>query len=176
MTAQMNRTVNGANQIDTFVSMGLFDTSAPKKPYATPTVEPYANAALGLNGSDAGLDQRARSYLAANCSVCHRPDIIDKGFDLRYSNSLFGTHICNQPDQDGLPSMPSTSYVDLVPGDHANSSMYIRMTTPIPASDPTYMNDVGHMPPLAAYTVDQQGAMLIGQWIDSIKTCPDAGP
>jgi hypothetical protein len=174
--AQMNRTVNGANQIDTFISMGLFDTSAPKKPYGTPTVEPYANAALGLTGSDAGLDQRARSYLAANCSVCHRADIISVGFDLRYSLSLFGTGICNQIQQDGIPGMLSTQYVDLAPGDHANSAMYIRMNTAVPPSDPLEMNDVGHMPPLAAYTVDPQGVQLIGQWIDSIKACPDAGP
>jgi hypothetical protein len=174
--AQMNRTVNGANQIDTFISMGLFDNSAPKKPYPTPTVEPYANAALGLNGSDAGLDQRARSYLAANCSVCHRADVVNVGFDLRYSLSLYGTSICGQPQADGIPGMLTTQYMDLAPGDHANSAMYIRMNIPIPASDPIELMNVGHMPPLASYVVDPQGLALIGQWIDSIKTCPDAGP
>jgi hypothetical protein len=177
VTAQMNRTVNGANQIDTFAAMGLFDSSAPKKPYAAPTVEPYTNAALGLTGSpDAGLDQQARSYLAANCSICHRADVTNTGFDLRYSLSLYGTGICGQMQADGIPGMLCTPYMDLAPGDHMNSAMYIRMNTPIPASDPTEMNDVGHMPPLASYVIDPQGISLIGQWIDSIKACPDAGP
>jgi hypothetical protein len=34
------------------------------------------------------------------------------------------------------------------------------------------------MPPLASFVVDQQAADLVGQWIDSIKSCPtsaDAG-
>jgi hypothetical protein len=173
---QMNRTVNGVNQIDTFIGMGLFDT-APKKPYATPTVEPYANAALGLSGSpDAGLDQQARSYLAANCSICHRADLSNAGLDLRYSLSLFGTGICGKNEPDDIPGMPCTPYQILKPGDHANSAMYIRMNIPIPASDPTEATDVGHMPPLASFVADPQGAALIGQWIDSIKTCPDAGP
>src|SRR5450432_1369680 len=48
-TDQMNRIVGAANQIDSFVTMGLFDSTAPTKPYAAPMVEPYTNAALGLN-------------------------------------------------------------------------------------------------------------------------------
>ena len=173
-TDQMNRVVNGTNQIDAFKAMGLFDSTAPTAPYAAAQVEPYANAALGLPGPPAGatLDQMARSYLAANCGFCHRPDVNDQGFDLRYSLSLHDTGICNLQEQNGIPGMALTPYADLAPGDHAASAMWIRMNTPVPASDPQEMVDVGRMPPLASYVVDAQAVSLIGQWIDSITACP----
>jgi hypothetical protein len=173
-TDQMDRTVNGTNQIDAFVAMGLFDSTAPTAPYGTAMVEPYANAALGLTGPPAGttVDQMARSYLAANCGFCHRPDVNDQGFDLRFSLSLHDTGICDLPEQNGIPGMAQTQYMDLAPGDHAGSAMWIRMSTPVPASDPEEMNDVGRMPPVASYVVDTQATALIAQWIDAITTCP----
>ncbi len=173
-TDQMNRTVNGANQIDTFVAMGLFDDTAPTAPYGEAQVEPYANAALGLTGPPPGatLDQEARSYLAANCGFCHRPDVNDQGFDLRFSLSLHDTGICNLQEQNGIPGMAQTPYADLAPGNHAASATWIRMNTPVPASDPTEKNDVGRMPSLASNLVDAQATTLVAQWIDSITTCP----
>jgi hypothetical protein len=173
-TDQMNREVDGGNQIDTFVSMGLFDDTAPKKPYAAPLVEPYANAALGLAGPGpaATLDQEARSYLSANCGFCHRPDVNDQGFDLRFGLSLYETKICNLMQQNGIPGMTSASLADFAPGDHTQSAMWIRMNTPVPDSDPNELDDVGRMPPVASFDVDTQATTLVGQWIDSIKNCP----
>jgi cytochrome c551/c552 len=173
-TAQMNRTVNGANQIDTFIGMGLFDSTAPTKPYAGPMVEPYQNTALGLTHPTAGatVDQMARSYLSANCGFCHRPDVNDQGFDLRYSLSLHDTHICNLMPQNGIPGM-TTTYADLVPGNHAASNMWIRMNIAVPfATDATQMIDYGRMPSVGTLAVDPQALSLIGSWIDSITTCP----
>src|SRR5207253_8244165 len=114
-TAQMNRVVDGGNQIDTLAGLGVFDTTAPQKPYAEALVEPYANADLGLGGPPPGatLDQRARSYLSANCGFCHRPDVNDQGFDLRHSLSLAETKICNLPQQNGIPGMTGQTYADL---------------------------------------------------------------
>jgi hypothetical protein len=173
-TDQMNRTVNGTNQIDAFAAKGLFDSSAPTAPYGQAQVEPYANAALGLTGPPAGatLDQEVRSYLAANCGFCHRPDVNDQGFDLRFGLSLHDTGICNLPEQNGIPGMALTQYMDLAPGDHAHSAMWIRMNIPVPASDPLEMEDVGRMPPASSYVVDPQASALVAQWIDSITTCP----
>jgi hypothetical protein len=179
-TRQMNRVVDGGNQIDTFEAMRLFGDAGPPKPYAAPLVEPYANAALGLQGPPAGatLDQRARSYLAANCGFCHRPDVNDQGFDLRFPLSLQETKICNLAQQNGIPGMANTPMVELKPKDHAASAMWIRMNTPVPASDPGEVVDVGRMPPASSFVVDPQGTGLIGAWIDSIASCPgaDAGP
>jgi hypothetical protein len=176
----MNRVVGGTNQIDAFVAAGLFDGTAPTKPYAPALVEPYANAALGLQGPPPGAstDDEARSYLSANCGFCHRPDVNDQGFDLRHALSLHDTGICNLMQQNGIPGMTGASLVDLAPGDHAASAMWIRMNIPVPASDPAELQDVGRMPPAGSFVVDTQATALIGAWIDSIKTCPgaDGGP
>jgi hypothetical protein len=172
-TDQMNRVIDGGNQIDTFEAMGLFDDTAPAKPYPPPLVEPYANAALGLEGPPDGatVDEEARSYLSANCGFCHRPDVNDQGFDLRYALSLYQTGICGLMQQNGIPGLDG-GYLDFAPGDHAASAMWIRMNIPVPASDPNEENDVGRMPPLASFVVDPQGTALVASWIDSIPTCP----
>ncbi len=178
-TDQMNRMVDGANQIDTLVAMQIFDGTAPTKPYAAPLVEPYADAQLGLTGPPVGatIDQEARSYLSANCGFCHRPDVNDQGFDLRYGLSLYQTGICNLQQQNGIPGMTGADDVDFAPGNHAASAMWMRMNIPVPASDPEEINDVGRMPSVSSFVVDTNATSLIGAWIDSIKSCPgpDAG-
>ena len=180
-TAQMNRVVNGTNQIDTFKSMGLFDDTAPAKPYATPLVEPYVNAALGLTHPTPGatVDQMARSYLSANCGFCHRPDVNDQGFDLRHSLTLYDTNICSLMPQKPIPGMAQPPAADIAPGNHAASDVWLRMNIPIPvATDPTGMINVGRMPSVSSYVVDPQGTSLIAAWIDSLRSCPtsaDAG-
>ncbi len=173
-TDQMNRVVNGANQIDVFEAMGLFDDTAPSKPYTAALVEPYTNSALGLTGPPLGatVDEEARSYLSANCGFCHRPDVNNQGFDLRYGLSLYQTGICNLEQQNGIPGMTGTNLLDLAPGNHQGSAMWIRMNIPVPSSDPDEMDDVGRMPPVASFVVDTQGTALIASWIDSIASCP----
>jgi cytochrome c551/c552 len=173
-TAQMNRTVNGQNQIDAFIAMHLFDKSAPTKPYAAATVEPYANAALGLNGPPTGatVEERARSYLSANCGFCHRPDVNDQGFDLRYALSLYETGICGLMQQNGIPGRTDQMLLDFAPGQHASSALWIRMDTPVPASDVGEMDNVGRMPPVSSFVVDQQAVDLVGAYIDSVASCP----
>jgi hypothetical protein len=176
-TDQMNRIVDGGNQIDDFVARGLFDDTAPTKPYTTALVEPYANAALGLTGPPPGatVEQEARSYLSANCGFCHRPDVNDQNFDLRYSLSLAQTGLCGQVQQNGIPGMTNQTYLDFDPSHHEQSALWIRMNIPIPASDPDEENDVGRMPPVASFVVDTQATAIVGSWIDSVARCPDAG-
>ena len=56
------------------------------------------------------------------------------------------------------------------------------MNIAVPASDPNEVNDVGRMPSVASFVVDQQATALVGSWIDSITSCPgpdggsDGGP
>jgi len=176
-TDQMNRIVDGGNQIDKFVAMGLFDDTAPQKPYATALVEPYANSALGLSGPPAGAttEQEARSYLSANCGFCHRPDVNWQGFDLRYPLSFSETGVCNLVQQNGIPGMTNQTYVEFAPGNHAASAIWIRMNIAVPASDPEEVNDVGRMPSVGSFIVDQQATGLVGSWIDSVTSCPGDG-
>jgi cytochrome c551/c552 len=173
-TDQMNRTVNGVNQIDAFVAMNLFDDTAPTQPYAAALVEPYANAALGLVGPPAGTtdEQAARSYLSANCGFCHRPDVNDQGFDLRNSLSFYETGVCNLMQQNGIPGMTSQQFVEFAPGNHADSAIWVRMNIPVPADDFGEQEDVGRMPSAASFVVDPQATDLVAKWIDSVTACP----
>jgi cytochrome c551/c552 len=181
-TDQMNREVDGGNQIDTFVARGFFDGTAPKKPYTAPLVEPYSNTALGLVGPPAGAttEEEARSYLGANCGFCHRPDVNDFGFDLRPSLSFYATGICNLTQQNGIPGMTqddagaALTFVDFAPGNHAASAMWIRMNIAVPPSDPDEEDSVGRMPVTGSFVVDTQGTNLVGAWIDSVTSCPPA--
>jgi hypothetical protein len=53
---------------------------------------------------------------------------------------------------------------NLKPSDTANSIMYLRMNAKT--------TDTGRMPQIGTNKVDDAGLKLIGDWINSIKTCP----
>ncbi|HVZ72924.1 MAG TPA: hypothetical protein VHJ20_11160 [Polyangia bacterium] len=161
-TNQMNRVVGGSNQIAQFEAMDLFDAAVPK-PYAAALVTPYAGQ-LGAPPADATLDDRARSYLHANCAHCHRPDADFNSFDLRYGVSLKDTMTCNAPLTMGDVGVPDA--VVLAPGTPTKSSIWLRMNAPIGAYDNL------HMPRIATFQFDTQGLQLVSDWITSIKTCP----
>jgi hypothetical protein len=167
-TRQMNRVAAGdtMNQIDKFANMGMFET-APAKPYLAALVAPY----MGQSGSPpagATLDQRARSYLHANCSFCHRPDGTWSGFDVRFDVPLKSAAICNAvPGAKGSDTMfPGATL--LTPGQPMDSVIWLRMH----AQPGTAMNATGRMPALASVVVDTQATDLISQWITSINSCP----
>lgn len=169
--AQMNRTVNGKNQIDEFAAKGLFDV-APSKPYPAALPEPYANADLGLIGpGTATTEEAARSYLHTNCGFCHRPDVNDQGFDLRAGLTFKDSKLCGHKQQNGIPGQPE-DLLDFKPADHANSAMWRRMNIPMSSEDPNSGVDVGRMPPVSSFVVDPQATDLVGKWIDSVATCP----
>jgi uncharacterized repeat protein (TIGR03806 family) len=164
-TRQMNRVVSGKNQIDTWTAMGLFETP-PATPYLAAIVTPYPGQ-LGAPPAGATTDDKARSYLHANCGFCHRPDAAFTAIDLRFSDAAAGAAlkamgICNTAPMKGDQGV--TGALDLVPGQPMNSLMWLRMHT----ADPTQ----GRMPKLASYVVDTDGAQLVSDWITAIKTCP----
>jgi uncharacterized repeat protein (TIGR03806 family) len=159
-TAQMNRPVGGANQIDTFTSLNLFETP-PAQPYKTALYTPYPGQA-GTPPLSATLDQLARSYMHANCSFCHRPQGAWPNFDLRFDTALSAASICNVATKKTATGITATTI--MVPGDHANSAMWQRAHQPDP--------NMGRMPAIGSYVVDDMGTQLIANWIDSIKTCP----
>jgi uncharacterized repeat protein (TIGR03806 family) len=160
-TNQMNRVVGGVNQIDHFQALGLFDAPVPK-PYQTALVTPYAGQ-LGSPPPGATLDQRARSYLHANCAHCHRPDADFNAFDLRYDVSLQDTMACDAPlTMDiGVPDA-----VVIAPGEPMKSAIWLRMNAPIGAYSSL------HMPRIATFQFDTQGLQLISDWITSLEACP----
>jgi uncharacterized repeat protein (TIGR03806 family) len=156
-TAQMNRLVGGTNQIDKFQSMGLFE-QAPAQPYKTALVAPY--------GGPAGptIEQRARSYLHANCGFCHRPGGELATFDLRFDIALKDTKTCNVAVTKSAAGIDPLVTKLLAPGDPTQSAMSIRMKQPDP--------DMGRMPQIGSYAADDSAVMVVDDWIKSLRACP----
>jgi hypothetical protein len=163
-TRQMNRVVGGTNQIDRIAALNLFET-APAKPYQAALMLPYSGQLGTADATAATLDARARSYMHANCSHCHRPDgMAVNWLDFRFDTALKDTGAC------GITPMKGTVGVDgaqiLKPADPMHSTIWLRMNAPFKDGDKT------RMPQLATYIVDAKGLQLMSDWITSIKTCP----
>jgi uncharacterized repeat protein (TIGR03806 family) len=135
-----------APQLDTLVHIGLFTApSGPSQPLST---------------TSGTVEQRARDYLHANCSQCHRPGgPTPAAIDLRYDTPLSATHLCDTPlrGNAGLAGSPKI----VTPGASADSVLYARLT------DPAF-----RMPPVGSKVIDSAGAALVQQWIDSLVACP----
>ena len=101
------------------------------------------------------LEDRARSYLDANCSQCHRP-----GGTVAYFDARFSTPLAQQQIIDGAVLIDQG--IDrprvISPHDIWRSIAYMRIDT----------NDDIRMPPIARMTVDQHGVQLLADWIHSL--------
>jgi len=166
-TIQLNRIATGdtMNQIDKFVGLSLFET-APPKPYKAALVAPYPGQS-GSPAAGATLDQRARSYLHANCSFCHRPDGVWNGFDVRFDVPLKSTSICNAVPGKGDLGVAGATL--LTPKAPMSSLMWLRMHAP---KGTAMSGGTGRMPAIGSSVIDTQGTDLISQWINSITACP----
>lgn len=134
-------------QVDRFEEMGLFSAALPEvSPLSDPT-------------GDGDLDARARSYLHANCSGCHRPDGPGRGdLDLRYTAAEMG--VCYEAPEEG--DLGIADAVVLAPGEPDRSILLERMRR----------LDAYRMPPLGSSVVDEDGTALIEAWISTLTACP----
>jgi uncharacterized repeat protein (TIGR03806 family) len=101
------------------------------------------------------VEDRARSYLDANCSQCHRPGGTVAGFDARYDTPLDHQELVNGAvliDQ-GIDRPRIIS-----PHDIWRSIAYMRIDT---------VGDI-RMPPIDRETIDEHGVALMREWIDSM--------
>jgi len=145
------------NQLRTWNHLGLF----------TPEVNEADLAALPTlaAGDDAGrsLQDRARSYLDANCSQCHRPGGTVAYFDARYDTPLEKQQLIDGPvliDQ-GIDRPRVIS-----PHDIWRSIAFMRVNT---------LDDI-KMPPIARETIDQKGVQILRDWIASLPGRPVLDP
>lgn len=159
-TKQLNRDVGGTNQIDAFIAKGMLDAPLVK-PYEAALVTPYPGQA-GAPPASATLDERARSYLHANCANCHRPDADFPNQDLRFGVALKDMNICGLDPQKGNGGVLDAKILE--PGKPMQSLVWIRMNS---------LENRTRMPQIGTYHVDQAGLALIGDWITSIKSCPE---
>ncbi|HAB18915.1 MAG TPA: PQQ-dependent sugar dehydrogenase [Verrucomicrobiota bacterium] len=108
----------------------------------------------------ASLEWRARSWLAVNCSPCHRTGGTGGGFfDVRLTTPTELTGLINGPLSDNRGD-PANRVI--VPGDLAHSQMWQRLSTRGPAQ----------MPPLASSIVDSDGVILVRRWIEELGSPP----
>ncbi|HEX9652437.1 MAG TPA: T9SS type A sorting domain-containing protein, partial [bacterium] len=104
------------------------------------------------------LEDRARSYLDANCSQCHRPQGTGRaGFDLRASTPLVETQLLDLTPIFGDLGTQEGRIVK--PASPENSVLYLRMTR----------TDGFRMPPLATSIVDELGARVVHDWIQALQ-------
>jgi uncharacterized repeat protein (TIGR03806 family) len=142
------------NQLEVLERMGLFDQ---------PIGDPAARPALPVPHDEGDLGARARSYLHANCSNCHRPESTGAAIDLRFTTPLGDTKACDAAAQNGDLGIDDAKIID--PGSPATSLLVAR---------PERL-DANRMPPLASSAVDEQGVALLTQWIEGLTSCPEAG-
>jgi uncharacterized repeat protein (TIGR03806 family) len=104
----------------------------------------------------APLDDRARSYLDANCSYCHRPDTGNRAqMDLRFTTPFVGSGTVWAGVSDDLGI--ADAHI-VTPGSPETSMLYVRSTL---------LGDRA-MPPLAKGAIDFPGTELIAEWIERL--------
>ncbi|MEM7370939.1 MAG: PQQ-dependent sugar dehydrogenase [Bacteroidota bacterium] len=111
-----------------------------------------------LEDRSSTLEQRARSYLDANCAYCHQPANPNRAvFDARLGTPLEEQNLIYGQLTDALGI--DSAYV-IVPGDADRSVLYRRLSL---------ANHEYAMPPLAKNLVDTEGAELVRAWIESLN-------
>ncbi len=100
----------------------------------------------------AGLEKRARSYLAANCAYCHQDSWY---LDFRYTTDANVFLYATLRDDLGVRGARS-----IKPGSPEQSLVYLRVNS----SDPSHQ-----MPPIGRTTVDPSAARLLNSWISSMQ-------
>lgn len=140
-----------ANQLSTFEHIGLFSKPLPQKPDMLPKAVNYRDTTQDLNA-------RARSYLHANCSHCHRKwGGGNAEFQLLFTQPLKESGIINVKPAHGAFDLKDARLV--APGEPDKSLIHHRMTR----------TGLGRMPHVASNVVDKEGEALIREWIAKMK-------
>jgi uncharacterized repeat protein (TIGR03806 family) len=135
-----------ARQLTTWTRIGLF--RAPVDESKVAAVAPLPSPA----DASAGLEQRARAYLDANCAHCHNPGGVQALFDARYTTPLAAQNLVDGPVLNAL-GMEQARVI--APGDPGRSLLYFRLYS---------VGEMG-MPPLTKGRVDQEAVDLFAKWI-----------
>ena len=152
--AQLNRdltypTGRTRNQLLTLEGLGFFSA-------ALPSTWPKLETPFGTGP----LEDRARAYLHANCSGCHRMGAGQGPADFRWQLPFAQTNTCNAPPQSGNLGVANARLI--TPGNPAASIVSLRM----------HALNANRMPILGTSVVDAQGTGLVDQWITSLTACP----
>ncbi len=147
-----------ANQLVTLQHIGVLHDPQERLPERLPVL-----AAAGDNSRS--FEDRARSYLHANCSGCHRPDGPTQSLmDLRFFVGIESMQVCNVAPQLGDLGIEHAALI--APGAPERSVVYQRMNRRTPQQ----------MPPLGTLLVDMVALEMMEQWILSEDVCPSTAP
>lgn len=154
-TRQMNRDLTYAsgvteNELRVWSRLGLFDTNL-----AGANLDSFPKLAAPDDPSRS-LEDRARSYLDANCAHCHRPQGTVAYFDARYDTPLPRQNLV---DGNVLIDERIDGARVIAPHDVWRSILLMRANT----------LEAFKMPPLARNTIDTRGMELLRQWIESLS-------
>jgi len=138
------------NQLEELEHIGAFE--AP----------PASSPALPDPAGSGDLEERARSYLHANCAICHRPGSNYTGFDVRFSTPFADTNLCNVMPEKAVPG-GITGAMRIMPGDTSLSVVSLRMHS----TDPAF-----RMPQIGTRVVDDLGTTVVDDFITSLTACP----
>jgi uncharacterized repeat protein (TIGR03806 family) len=147
---QLNRPHGGAqDQIAAFSDVGLFPAELPagERPKQ---IDPH--------DTSADLEARARSYLQVNCAICH---VAAGGGNARMELGLATPRekmelIEARPQHD---TFGIANAMLVAPGEPDRSVLVQRISRRGP----------GQMPPLVSHRLDQEGILLLRQWIAGLK-------
>ena len=154
--------LNRGDQLKRFVDLGFF-ARLPGAPEASKDGSPAEfdarkyPALPDLSVNDGSLDARARAYLHANCSHCHRRH----GGGTANIELLYAHEIQQTRMMDAKPLLGGFGLRDarvVVPGDPYRSVLYYRMATA----------GAARMPHLGSSVLDRDGVKLIHDWIESL--------
>jgi uncharacterized repeat protein (TIGR03806 family) len=145
------------NQLRTLNHIGLFSEDIGEEYNGFPQ---WANP----RDESAPIATRARAYLAANCSHCHRPSGVDRAFfDLRYDTPLEHSRTVGiSPSLGRLDAEPENVRI-INPGNADNSTLLLR----------TLNFSSFRMPPIASSVLDEHGTQLLRRWIDGLSASTD---
>ena len=142
-----------SNQLATLDHIGFFD-----KPLADPKTLPKL---VDPQIAGPSVETRARSYVHANCSGCHRPTGPGRGpADFRFQTAAKDVGVCDADPTEGNLGIAGAKL--FAPGDPGKSVISKRVR----ALDST------RMPPIGTRVVHTAGADLLDAWITDTKTCP----
>ena len=155
---QLNREVSdlftneNVNQLEMLADAGFFANSLD----TTTLLQGVA-----VDDTSATLVDRVRSYLASNCAGCHNDDDgLNTNFDLRHHLSLEETGLLTGA---ALIDLGIIEPALIKPQDPDSSVIYRRIDT---------LGSI-QMPPLGRDLIDEEGAAILAEWINSLPPTID---
>jgi hypothetical protein len=141
------------SQLDELARVGLLDAEDPAADEPLPVP----------SDPSGGLEDRARSWLHANCAHCHRPDgwtPPEMTMDLRYTTAAAEAQTCGVPVQ--FDQAPEAGRWRVAPGVPDDSAVWGRIALEGPA----------RMPPVGTARLDPVAEATVRAWIAGLSDCP----